>query len=213
MDGEEFIKPVTILPNVIELSYYSNCLIQHFVARSVVATAIAASEVKFGSIKHVELVTNCLELCKILQNEFLFCKPCQNLETTLVCIIDDFVINGTLKVNNNRSECKISRALEEELCSEDVEETEESQVYQLSTDDSNLRNLEYLKNILTPWLESYSISADSLVKLVQNEMVEQDFLKDILEDMKEKFRLGDISYGKLYGNFLLFYVKLLIFFR
>uniref|UniRef100_A0A182T3G9 Phospholipid/glycerol acyltransferase domain-containing protein n=1 Tax=Anopheles maculatus TaxID=74869 RepID=A0A182T3G9_9DIPT len=37
-NGQLFIKPVVMIPNVIELSYYSNCLIPHFALESIVVT-------------------------------------------------------------------------------------------------------------------------------------------------------------------------------
>lgn len=35
-----FFKPVTMIPNVIELSYYSNSLVPHFALESILITAL-----------------------------------------------------------------------------------------------------------------------------------------------------------------------------
>lgn len=35
-----FFKPVTMIPNVIELSYYSNSLVPHFALESIIITAL-----------------------------------------------------------------------------------------------------------------------------------------------------------------------------
>lgn len=37
---QQFFKPVTMVPNVIELSYYSNSLVPHFALDSIVITAL-----------------------------------------------------------------------------------------------------------------------------------------------------------------------------
>lgn len=38
-NGQQLIKPVTTLPNVIELSYYANSLVSHFVLDAILVSA------------------------------------------------------------------------------------------------------------------------------------------------------------------------------
>lgn len=90
-NNEDIIKPIAILPNVIELSYYSNTLVTHFVLESVIAIAIEAIDKSSGNVIHQELVENVQELCDILQYEFLFSKPCQSLEHVITSCVDDLV--------------------------------------------------------------------------------------------------------------------------
>ena len=84
------IRPVSILPNVIELSYYSNTLLLHYVMDSVIVTALyAALKSQINDPKAIanndivvskkELIDNALSVCDILKYEFIFCKPCQDI--------------------------------------------------------------------------------------------------------------------------------------
>lgn len=44
-NGQQFIKPVTTIPNVIELSYYANSLVSHFVLDAIIiSTATKLSQ-------------------------------------------------------------------------------------------------------------------------------------------------------------------------
>lgn len=97
-ETDEIIKPVCILPNVIELSYYSNCLIQHFILKSIIATALSAIDFSSGYVNEEELMQHCLELCDIFQFEFIFCKPCQNKEAAILYTIDEFILRDQIFV-------------------------------------------------------------------------------------------------------------------
>ncbi|XP_055585348.1 glycerol-3-phosphate acyltransferase 1, mitochondrial [Uranotaenia lowii] len=91
-----FIRPVTLVPNVIELAYYSNSLVPHFALDSIIVTC--ASYLKrqeedrlreLGrstddvSISRGMLFQTCLEYCDLLMYEFILSKPCQSLQTLL----------------------------------------------------------------------------------------------------------------------------------
>ncbi|CAB0011036.1 unnamed protein product, partial [Nesidiocoris tenuis] len=94
-EGDWFIKPVTILPNVIELSYYSNAVLPHFAIESVLAltamslTAHPATDAE-PRIDVDSLIEGCVDLCDILQYEFIFTKTCQNLNDAIYDTIDHF---------------------------------------------------------------------------------------------------------------------------
>lgn len=91
-----FIKPVTMVPNVIELAYYSNSLIPHFTMDSIVITSAALLHRKAEqrlreqqqstddvSISRRALFRTCLEFCDLMKYEFILSKPCQSLDTLL----------------------------------------------------------------------------------------------------------------------------------
>lgn len=89
-NNEEIIKPVSMLPNVIELAYYSNTLMTFFAMDSIIATALySLNAINVGYVGQQELVDTCLDLCDIFQYEFIFCKPCQNLESIIWDCIED----------------------------------------------------------------------------------------------------------------------------
>jgi len=80
---------------VIELSYYSNSVVTHYALESVIALAITRSLSSGCTVMtHDNLLENATELCSIFQYEFLFNKPCQNLEQILTSCIDDLSVKG-----------------------------------------------------------------------------------------------------------------------
>lgn len=104
-----FIKPVTMVPNVIELAYYSNSLIPHFAMDSIVITCAALlrreAEQRLQeqqqptddvSIGRQQLFRACLEFCDVLMYEFIMSKPCQSLETLLQDCFDKLCIRELL---------------------------------------------------------------------------------------------------------------------
>lgn len=95
-NGQLFVKPVTLVPNVIELAYYSNSLIPHFALDSIVITAAVllhrTAEKRLReqqqstddvSIGRRQLHRDCLEFCDLMKYEFILSKPCQSLDTVL----------------------------------------------------------------------------------------------------------------------------------
>ncbi|XP_053671320.1 glycerol-3-phosphate acyltransferase 1, mitochondrial [Anopheles nili] len=96
-NGQTFIKPVVMIPNVIELSYYSNCLLPHFALESIVITCAgllkreAERRTNTDQHDHVDEVTvgrqallqMCMEFAELLMYEFILCKPCQKLDSVL----------------------------------------------------------------------------------------------------------------------------------
>lgn len=100
-NGQLFIKPVTLVPNVIELAYYSNSLIPHFALESIVITTAVllhrSAEKRLrdqqqstddASVGRRQLHRTCLEFCDLMKYEFILSKPCQSLDTLLDDCID-----------------------------------------------------------------------------------------------------------------------------
>lgn len=100
-NGQLFIKPVTLVPNVIELAYYSNSLIPHFALDSIVITSAVllhrSAEKRLRdqqqstddvSVGRRQLHRTCLEFCDLMKYEFILSKPCQSLDTLLDDCID-----------------------------------------------------------------------------------------------------------------------------
>uniref|UniRef100_A0A182QUZ3 Phospholipid/glycerol acyltransferase domain-containing protein n=1 Tax=Anopheles farauti TaxID=69004 RepID=A0A182QUZ3_9DIPT len=109
-NGQLFIKPVVMIPNVIELSYYSNCLLPHFALDSIVVTCAALlkreAERKTSADRHDHvaevtigrqaLLQMCMEFAELLMYEFILCKPCQKLETVIESTLQDLCIREIL---------------------------------------------------------------------------------------------------------------------
>lgn len=88
------VKPNAILPNVVELSYYSNTLVTHFALESIVCASIAtldSSDAPQDVINYEKLLETVLDLCDLLQYEFVLHKPCQSLEQVVVSVIDNLI--------------------------------------------------------------------------------------------------------------------------
>uniref|UniRef100_A0A1Q3FGU4 Putative glycerol-3-phosphate acyltransferase 1 mitochondrial n=2 Tax=Culex tarsalis TaxID=7177 RepID=A0A1Q3FGU4_CULTA len=95
-NGQLFIKPVTLVPNVIELAYYSNSLIPHFALDSIVITSAVLlhrnaekrlreqqQSTEDVSVGRRQLHRTCHEFCDLMKHEFILSKPCQSLDTVL----------------------------------------------------------------------------------------------------------------------------------
>ncbi|KAJ8935061.1 hypothetical protein NQ314_013034 [Rhamnusium bicolor] len=201
INNEEIIKPIAILPNVIELTYYSNTLVTHFALESIVAIAIDALDKTSGSVIHQDIVENVLDLCDILQLEFLFCKPCQSLEHTITSCIDELVIRKQIFLVDNDEDAVLnarSRRIAKQFEDNDDEEVEEclQKIYKVNPNKSAVDTLKHLKGTVMPLIESYSITAFTLDKLVGRQLLEEELLKDILAELESQLVAGTIKYGK-----------------
>lgn len=196
-NGEDIIKPIAILPNVIELSYYSNSLVTHFALESVVALALSVSEIRLNTVSHEDLMENALELCSILQYEFLFCKPCQNLEQIITSCIDDLTVTKEIflpEADTNELIQK-SRKIASQFDDEEQEEAFQK-LYEINTSQAAMDTVKYLANILMPLIEAYAIAGFTLDKLVQRQLLENELVDDVLQEMKSQLGRGSLKYGK-----------------
>uniref|UniRef100_U5EQV3 Putative mitochondrial glycerol-3-phosphate acyltransferase gpat n=1 Tax=Corethrella appendiculata TaxID=1370023 RepID=U5EQV3_9DIPT len=161
--GHQLIyKPITMIPNVIELAYYSNMLIPHFALQSIlVITAtmlcrkIEREKNDFNNndgqnnrnvtgVNKYRLLETCLEFCDILRYEFILCKPCQKLESMLENTFDDLCNREILTKPELQLTDEQQRAhgLAKHIHYEDDDEDEYNDYYSNqsdSTDDYNNR--------------------------------------------------------------------------
>ncbi|KAK0165007.1 hypothetical protein PV328_003565 [Microctonus aethiopoides] len=208
------IHPVSMLPNVIELSYYSNSMTVHYVMDSVVISALyAALKTQLNDPQSVAqnditvlqsvLIDKALKLCDILKQEFIFCKPCEDLEQVIIMTIQNLSYTGIITL------CEESY-LQEELWSRryaktfdnssDEEYTAENSrrkiQYKLNLDAEASARMEFLHNILRPLIDTYTFSAFTLTKLVDRSLLERDLVQEILSEIKTNIDSGIASYGE-----------------
>ncbi|CAH1099944.1 unnamed protein product [Psylliodes chrysocephalus] len=201
-NNEDIIKPIAILPNVIELSYYSNTLVTHFVLESVIAIAIEAIDKSSGNVIHQELVENVQELCDILQYEFLFSKPCQSLEHVITSCVDDLVYRKQIFLVNDEQDTELnsrSRRLARQLEDEDDENFEEKvpqKIYKVNPNKEAVDTLKYLRVAVTPLIETYAVTAFTLDKLVGRQLLESELINDILAEIQSQLSSGGVEYGE-----------------
>ncbi|XP_011159717.1 glycerol-3-phosphate acyltransferase 1, mitochondrial isoform X2 [Solenopsis invicta] len=208
------IRPVSILPNVIELSYYSNTMLLYYVMDSIVVTALYA-ELQSQLNDPIAIANNnitvfqnywlerALKLCDILRYEFILCRPCQELKDVVIETIQNLSHKGIITQ-------KQEVYLEDELWSKryarnfddssDEEYTREREIqkieYKLSLLPEHSNHMEFLHTILRPLIDTYTCSAFNLRKLVDRSINERELVQEVLCEIKTKVDGGEISYGE-----------------
>ncbi|XP_033208938.1 glycerol-3-phosphate acyltransferase 1, mitochondrial isoform X2 [Belonocnema kinseyi] len=208
------IRPVSILPNVIEMSYYANTMVLHYVLESVVVAGIyAALKSEINDPKAIAenevnvfqdvVVEKALEVCDILKYEFIFCKPCQDLGHVIIDTLGTLCSTGIITL-------KEEAYLDEELWSrryartfDDSSDEEYSNTYRtrkiqykLSLSPEHSSRMEYLHTLLRPLIDTYTFSAFSLRKLVGRSLSERDLVNEILGEIKTNIDRGTVNYGE-----------------
>ncbi|XP_076678138.1 glycerol-3-phosphate acyltransferase mino [Andrena cerasifolii] len=208
------IRPVSTVPAVIELSYYSNTMLSCYVMDSIVATALYA-ELQWRvndpiaiaenniTISQDLLIQRSLELCDIFSYEFIFCKPCQELKMVVLQAIENLSHTDIITL---QEEC----CLQEELWSkryaqkfDDSSDEEyynrnkaESIKYKLSLAPEHAKRAEFLQTLLRPLVDTYSFSAFTLRKLVGQSLTERDLVEEVLSELKTNLDRGIVNYGE-----------------
>ncbi|XP_011863958.1 PREDICTED: glycerol-3-phosphate acyltransferase 1, mitochondrial isoform X2 [Vollenhovia emeryi] len=208
------IRPVSILPNVIELSYYSNTVLLYYVMDSIVVTALYAElqsqindPIAIAENNITVLQNNLLErafkLCDILRYEFIFCRPCQELRDVVMETIQNLSHKGIITQ-------KEEAYLEDELWSKryarnfddssDEEYSREREIerieYKLSLRPEHSSRMEFLHTMLRPLIDTYTCSAFNLRKLVDRSLSERELTQEVLSEIKTKVDGGVVSYGE-----------------
>ncbi|XP_029045930.1 glycerol-3-phosphate acyltransferase 1, mitochondrial isoform X1 [Osmia bicornis bicornis] len=208
------IRPVSILPNVIELSYYSNTMLACYVMDSIVVTALYAelhSQINDPvaiaenniTVSQNRLIQNSLKLCDIFKYEFIFCKPCQELEHIITETIQNL---SHTEIITSQEEC----CLQEELWSRRYAQTfddssdeeyyntnrSRSIQYKLSLVPEHAERMEFLHMLLRPLVDTYTFSAFTLRKLVGRSLSEGDLIHEILNELKTNLDRGIVNYGE-----------------
>ncbi|XP_074029311.1 glycerol-3-phosphate acyltransferase mino isoform X2 [Leptinotarsa decemlineata] len=202
VNNEDIIKPIAILPNVIELSYYSNTLVTHYALESVIAITVQLVANHRGEVVHQDLIDNVLELCDILQYEFLFCKPCQSLEQTVTSCVEDLLYRKRIFLfDEDEYELSESRMRCRRLAKHLVEDDEPSEFYpqKIYMKNNEKEAVEYLNHLvmtLLPLVETYAVTAFTLDKLVGRQLIESELVKDVLNELKMQLDMGTVKYGE-----------------
>lgn len=222
--GQMFFKPVTMIPNVIELAYYSNSLVPHFALDSIVITVASflkrqaeqrlreqQKSIEDVSIGRQELFSTCLEFCDLLMYEFILSKPCQSLETLLqdcyhrLCIMELLSqpeVEYTeeqhrarrLAANLELDELNDGSYSEDDYFDEQIDQEEEERVF-LPAEKHCDRIV--LQSVLAPFTNTYAAVASSLNQLLGgNSMVESEFIKQCIKEITSRVESGQCKYGE-----------------
>lgn len=172
-DQQTFIKPVLMVPNVIEMAYYSNTFVPHFALDAVVITALSTTN-NGQPINVDDVIETSLEYCDILRYEFILCKPCQNLAQQIEGSIRRLVQLGTIQKS---------------ISTNDVIS------YNINKKQSNEQQT--LLSTLAPFNITYQAVAECLNHLLQHpSMLEADFIRKCLVHITDKVNSGSIQYGE-----------------
>jgi len=207
-----FFKPMTMIPNVIELSYYSNSLVPHFALESILITALNTLAKEFErknpitlqefAVSKDDLFRACLDHCDILRFEFILNKPCQSI---------DRLLKDTLEKLRDRDLVHIPQVIysEEQKWSQRValdlefESDEERDYYHKpSADDMVYLTLNghcerlVLMSVLAPFGHTYLAVANCLKHLLDNPMMEVEFVKACVNEIRSKVDNLECKFGE-----------------
>lgn len=97
-----------------------------------------------------------------------------------------------------------ARRTANEYFSDDVEEAEdELPEYELNNKEECVQYIGFLKGVLMPLIEAYTVAAFTLDKLIGRQLLENDLVKEVLEEIKRNLTDGYAAYGSYSSYFYL----------
>lgn len=166
-NGETFFTPHVSVPNVVETFYYSNTFVPHIALDAAIVTAIASSVTEncpYLTLNDIVDVT--MLYCDILRYEFIFCKPCQDMNEQIEQAVRRLIALGIIVSVNEELALNVAQS-----------ETLKSTLAAFN---------------VTYW--SVTVCLRTLHEKVQ--ILESDFVKFCLAHLMEKFNDGTITYGE-----------------
>lgn len=208
-DSGRIVKPILDVSVLIELSYYGNSLISHFMHQSIVALSICKlvnqefwnstkPEIK---ISRNDLVDDALFLINLLQFDFVFIKPCDTLDNIVDGVIRHFEEEEIVLMDLVLEEEKRSQYLAKLLDSDSDDDYQRPYVeidikYRISTNENSLNKLKLYRSVMMPYVECMAESAGSFLALTENSVIEREHIQTILNQMHENLEDGILSYGE-----------------
>uniref|UniRef100_K1PMP0 Glycerol-3-phosphate acyltransferase 1, mitochondrial n=1 Tax=Magallana gigas TaxID=29159 RepID=K1PMP0_MAGGI len=201
-----FYKPNKELAAIVELSYYSNAVLSPFVLESVISCAvISCCDVSLDNTPgHVtcsatreEILATAVEICQLLQYEFIFVSPCKQLEEVLAEELDQMICMEIIQVKETLCEDQYSTyekgwaqrlsANMEWRDEEDEDDLVFQQTCQVNMDRPDcVEKLRFFHQVLAPFLESYYVTACQIHRGLHSQLIESDFLHNIHIEAKKR---------------------------
>ncbi|KAF2354334.1 Phospholipid/glycerol acyltransferase [Trinorchestia longiramus] len=224
-DSTVVYRPVTRLPNVIELNYYANALLPVFALDAIVAVSLlsivdcdlaAYTDVECDvTIELDKLMRRSLRLCEVLSHEFVLFAPCGKLSTRLLDAVDRLCISGLLNENKSLSRNlnrRYRRGVErddmdnwlpcnEDNCEDGLGSTSECSVvytvvYNVCPTVQTLRDLATFSVMLSPLLDAYCATVHALLLLVGSTMLEIDLVAKTQHLVRQKLADETMKFGE-----------------
>uniref|UniRef100_A0A1B6DIG6 Phospholipid/glycerol acyltransferase domain-containing protein n=2 Tax=Clastoptera arizonana TaxID=38151 RepID=A0A1B6DIG6_9HEMI len=185
----EFIAPVTVLPNVLELSYYGNALLPHYVLEAVIVKSFNSLQRKSetNQVSHKALMETTRTLCDILQYEFIFTKYCQDLDDVIMSTIDSLISQKILFQETIPAEENYENTSpENEISQQNVQYTK----------NADPPHAPFQETMLRPIFDVYMIAFRQLHRLLSNHITEKDIVQVIMGTVEKELRENKIEYGE-----------------
>ncbi|GFU35948.1 glycerol-3-phosphate acyltransferase 1, mitochondrial [Nephila pilipes] len=200
-----YYKPSVNLPDVLELQYYANSVLPVFLLESIIINAVYSlnpeesnkNEDERDYVLRKDILKHSLELCSILQYEFIFSPPGTSICTVLNATIDDLLDNSYLLMKKQDTSTTNSDSKVDDFLTYG-EQAELLQEIKLNTEE-NRNTVLFLHSILTSLVESYVLTAGVLFKLIDTEIEETVLLQEIKNLGHKKVNLGQICYEECLG--------------
>ncbi|XP_047737203.1 glycerol-3-phosphate acyltransferase 1, mitochondrial isoform X2 [Hyalella azteca] len=221
-DGVTVYSPVTCLPNVIELNYYANALLPVFAIDAIIAVSLQSildcelwpycdTEPSI-TVELDKLMKRSLRLCEVFAHEFVLYAPCGNLSTRLLDAVDRLCVIGFLSENKSLSRSLSRRyhgasahqddfdswQVTNEPC--DVVGNENNMlytvVYNVLPTTATLSCLTTFSNMLTPLLDAYCSTVETLQAIVGTKIPEKELVAKTQLLVRERLADESIKFGE-----------------
>ncbi|XP_046850894.1 glycerol-3-phosphate acyltransferase 1, mitochondrial-like isoform X4 [Xenia sp. Carnegie-2017] len=218
-----FIQPILTLPSLLELSFYARQVFSVFIFEAIVACSIAAlltgqnltlSELicQPTTLSRRELLNASLDLCDLLQKEFIYTRPCVSLESLLIEAIDMFIAADILKVCEDAGGKSRRREWADRLAlstawSDDEDSGDEVEIsdqeYKMGCSDEALEKMRFFTTMLSPIIESYWFTTLQLSTLTSSQIDEDELILYVHEAAIERFKNRTAFFGESCSQLLI----------
>jgi len=142
-----------------------------------------------------DLVSRCLEICSVLQFEFIFAKPCQSLETLVLDTVDNLQFKSYLNCPQHQQAPR--RSLPEVDSDEEADFVVQHVSYSINKEKEYRRRIAFLCSVIQPLLEGYAACASCLPGLVGQQVTEKQLIERVTAECDSQLKRGFAIFGKM----------------
>ncbi|XP_028158255.1 glycerol-3-phosphate acyltransferase 1, mitochondrial [Ostrinia furnacalis] len=199
---KQVIKPQLSIAASIELGYYANTVGAHYAPAAIMATALESILHQPGAdhqcVRHTELLDTALQLCEVLQLEFILAAPCTRLRETMLQALDALIHAQVLRANekvDGIEEQRWSRRLAARLEEDDEERPDPTAHlrYTVGYDAEAIAERRRLVLTIRPLLEAYSSTCRALSGTGGSQ---KELVKRTLDQLANDFTQNRMPYGE-----------------
>lgn len=146
-------------------------------------------------------------LCALLAHEFVLVAPCGLLAGKLLEVVDNLMISGLLSENKVLSKSLRRQHNQRHQDDDDNWFTQQEDdtsldaplytaVYNVTPETQSVKYLKAFASMLSPLLDAYCITIESLQLLVGRQVLEKDIVMNTQKLVTEKLQTGSMKYGQ-----------------